>query len=192
MNTIDLIVALGNPGAKYELTRHNAGFIVADFIIDEFGFEYVGIKGASRLYETQFEGRKIRLIKPETYMNRSGIACRQIAQYFKINYESMLVITDELDIDMGRLRFRSQGSAGTHNGLKSIIQETGSKLFPRIRVGIGPKPNQYSSENFVLGTFTQDECDQLSKCANQVVEAIPSLLTGDWNQGSLKINTKRV
>lgn len=189
-SSVELIVALGNPGPQYERTRHNAGFILADHIIAEYGFEYVGKKGNSRLYQGQVNGHKIRLIKPETYMNCSGIACRTVCQFFKIDISKVLVLTDDLDIDMGRLRLRKEGSAGTHNGLKSIVKEMGSLAFPRLRIGIGPKPTQMPAEHFVLDSFTQAEFEILHKVSTQLLKGLPDMVQGNWNTATKLINTE--
>jgi len=152
-----LIVCLGNPGDDYKSHRHNVGFRVGDTIIKTHGLDKTGKKFKSIIYRGTILGKKIILIKPQTYMNLSGEAIQIAKSFFKIPDSHILVIYDDLDINFSTIRFRASGSAGTHNGMKSVIQVLGTDQFPRIRVGIGPKPEEWATKDFVLSNFSNEE-----------------------------------
>jgi PTH1 family peptidyl-tRNA hydrolase len=160
--TPELIVGLGNPGAKYDRTRHNVGFEVIDALAHRYQVslsenrKFQGVYGEAYLY-----GNKIRLLKPTTYMNRSGQSVRAVVDWFKLSPQTVLIVYDEMALPLGRLRLRQSGSAGGHNGMKSIIAHLGTQDFPRLRVGIGAPSNQPDREadavNHVLGQFAKAE-----------------------------------
>jgi len=173
--SISLIVGLGNPGTEYERTRHNIGFMAADALASDWSISlgkekrFYGIFGEGRIFSTFGHSGKIRLLKPTTYMNLSGQAVRACADWFKCSPANILVIYDDMDLPLGKLRLRPSGSAGGHNGMKSIISHLGTQNFPRLRLGIGrggsnnndnqaiaTKANQ-NVTNFVLSGFTDAE-----------------------------------
>ncbi len=156
-----LIVGLGNPGPKYETTRHNLGFIVADLVADALGVEIAKRGFCGLVAETFYSGEKLFLFKPQTYMNRSGEAVREIAAYYKIENGDILVIADDLDLPQGRLRLRSKGASGGHNGLKSLIAALGGENFPRLKLGIN-HPRQAGVIDYVLGHFENGEWEELA------------------------------
>ena len=162
-NNMKLIVGLGNVGAKYTFTRHNAGFMLIDSIVLNAGLE---LRENSRLkcFMTKFNknGEDFLLIKPTTFMNLSGEAVRAVSDYYKIKNEDILVIYDDLSLELGRIRFRPDGSDGGHNGIKSIIQHMGTKDIARLKIGIGPQPN-IPSEVFVLQNFSKEELEKLKE-----------------------------
>lgn len=164
------IVGLGNPGPKYETTRHNLGFIIVDLIADSLGVA-LERKGFSGLYgETFYQGEKLFLFKPQTYMNLSGKAVREIAAYYKMDDENILVISDDLDLPQGRMKIRAKGSSGGHNGLKSIIEELGSDNFPRLKLGIN-HPRKEGVIDYVLGHFADDEWEEILPVLKLAAEA---------------------
>ncbi|MFC1617320.1 aminoacyl-tRNA hydrolase [Candidatus Margulisiibacteriota bacterium] len=154
---MNLITCLGNPGKEHARNRHNVGFMVADEIISQFSLVKKGKKFKSILYEGIIEDKKVLLIKPQTYMNLSGEAVQLAAGFYKIPKNHILTIYDDIDLPFGTIRLRGQGSAGTHNGMRSLISSLNSRAFPRIRIGIGPLPDRWDISNFVLSNFTKDE-----------------------------------
>lgn len=137
------IVGLGNPGLKYENTRHNAGFITIDYLARKYDIDVRKIKFKSLIGQGVISGQKIMLVKPQTYMNNSGEALREIFNYFDFDHDKLIVIYDDIDIDFGSIRIRKKGSAGTHNGMKSIIYNLKFDDFPRIKVSVGKKTRIY-------------------------------------------------
>lgn len=154
-----IVVGLGNPGRNYANTRHNLGFIVVDELARRAGESTVRKRFRSELLETRHPGGKLVLVKPQTYMNDSGNAVREALNWFRIPVEQMLIVVDDLDLPYGQIRMRPGGSAGGHNGLRSIIQQTGKQEIPRLRLGIGRGPNKAKAH--VLSSFAPDEQDQL-------------------------------
>ena len=152
-----LIVGLGNPGDRYKNTRHNVGFMAIDAVADALTIPVNTIKFKGLYGEGRAFGKKVRLLKPTTYMNESGQSVRACLDYFKIEPEEMLVLVDDIDIAFGTIRLRKSGSAGTHNGLKSIIYQVQSDQFPRLKIAVGKKNPHMDLANFVLSTFTDEE-----------------------------------
>ena len=173
-----LIVGLGNPGAKYETTRHNVGFITADLFADAFDTE-LNLKGIQCYYNTfRYNGEKIVVVKPQTYMNLSGDCVGAVARYYKVENEDILVIADDLSLPVGTMRFRAKGSSGGHNGLKSVIAHLGGDDFPRIKIGIGRSDDVI---DYVLGHFGEDEWQKISAMMELAVEAVKLWIT-DGNE----------
>lgn len=154
-----LIVGLGNPGAKYDGTRHNIGFVVLDALARAWNISFSENKKFQGLFGEGFapNQRKVRLLKPTTYMNNSGQAIRAVLDWYKIAPEDVLVVYDDMDLPVGRLRMRLSGSAGGQNGMKSAIAHMGTQKFPRLRIGIGSKTNGRDAVSHVLGSFAPDE-----------------------------------
>ncbi len=152
------VVGLGNPGPEYALTRHNLGFMVVDLLAQRWGARWR--PGRGDYWEAEGEAL---LVKPTTFMNLSGIAVRQLAERYGLEPEEILVIVDDVNLPFGRLRLRTKGSSGGHRGLESIIFHLGTENFPRLRVGIGPKPEGLSLADFVLSEFTEEERKNLPK-----------------------------
>ena len=150
-----LIVGLGNPGKEYERTRHNAGFRAADILAEKLGVRIDKLKFQGLYCQTNYNGCKLFLLKPQTYMNLSGRSVLQLSAYFNVPPQRIIVMFDDISLEPGRLRVRADGSAGGHNGIKSIIQEVGSQTFPRVKIGVGAKPNpNYDLADWVLSTFS--------------------------------------
>ena len=169
-----VIVGLGIPGENSETTRHNVGFITADLLGEAFDVD-IDLKGLLCYHNTfRYGGEKVVVVKPQTYMNLSGDCVGQLARYYKVNNEDILVIADDLSLPVGTMRFRSKGSSGGHNGLKSIIAHLGGDDFPRLKIGIGRSDDVI---DYVLGHFGKDEWEKISEMMQLAVEAIKLWIT---------------
>lgn len=167
-----LLVCLGNCGAKYDNTRHNAGFMAADALIEKRGLRCGRVRFKALTGDAELGGSRVLLMKPQTYMNLSGEAAGEAARFYKIPPERVLVISDDVSLPPGRLRVRAGGSAGGHNGLKSIIEHLGTDRFPRVRIGVGAPPNpEWDMADWVLGAFTADERKTMAAAAERAAEA---------------------
>ncbi|MGI5873804.1 MAG: aminoacyl-tRNA hydrolase [Bacillota bacterium] len=165
-----IIAGLGNPGVKYETTRHNVGFIAADLLADAFGAE-LALKGTLCLYNTvRFRGEKVMIVKPQTFMNLSGECVGQLARYYKVENEDILILADDLSLPVGTMRFRPKGSSGGHNGLKSVIAHLGGDDFPRLKIGIGAADGDVIDH--VLGRFSKEEWEKVSSMLELSVDAV--------------------
>ncbi len=171
-----IIAGLGNPGSKYEFTRHNTGFLMLDFYAREKGFKINKLKNNALIGEYTLNGEKLLFVKPQTYMNLSGEAIRAIADYYKVANEDILVIYDDISLPIGRLRIRKKGTDGGHNGIKNIIYQLQTDVFPRIKVGVSmcDKDNMI---DYVLGSFSKKELEVLNKVAKVTVKAIDTIIT---------------
>ncbi|AKX34703.1 peptidyl-tRNA hydrolase [Spiroplasma litorale] len=154
-----LIIGLGNPGSNYSRTRHNAGFILIDYLLEKYGYEKKGLKFDAEIYITKIDNIKTIFLKPLTYMNLSGEAIIKAMNYFKINVDDIIVIHDDKDLDVGVLRFKNKGSSGGHNGLKNIIQHLGRQDFKRLKVGVGKPINNIKIVDWVLMKLKDQEID---------------------------------
>ena len=183
-----LIAGLGNIGAKYTFTRHNAGFMLIDSIAINAGLD---LKENSRLkcFMTKFSngGEDYLLIKPTTFMNLSGEAVRAVADYYKIDVKDILIVFDDLSLELGKIRFRPNGSDGGHNGIKSVIQHLGTKDVARLKIGIGPQPT-IPSEVFVLQNFSKEELDKLKETLIIAKEGIACYFTNGMQIAQNKYN----
>ncbi len=190
---IKLVVGLGNPGAQYEGTRHNCGFMVIDRLAQRWGLSLM----AERRFRGYFgEGTgprgKLRLLKPETFMNRSGESVRAVLDWYKLEPDTVLVIYDDIALSLGRLRLRAQGSAGGHNGVKSLIQHLGTEVFPRIRFGVGQPQGQRSMVKHVLGRFAPEEKDCLEKVIDVASDAVEVCLRQDFQTAMNRFNPLQI
>lgn len=186
-----MIVGLGNPGTKYEQTRHNIGFTIIDTLAERLMIDLDKQKFKSMYGFRTIEGERIILCKPLTFMNLSGEAVRPLIDYYKMDVEQLLVIYDDLDLPPGRLRLRQKGGTGGHNGIKSIIQHLGTEDFKRLRVGIGrPDPHE-SVLNHVLTSFKQDEQQAIQEATIQASEACEEWLTVPFLEVMNKFNSIR-
>ncbi len=151
------LVGLGNPGPEYELTRHNVGFLALDATAEALGFSSPRRQLRGMVYEGRLRGERLVLFKPYTYMNLSGEALLSLMQWYKVEPEEVMVYSDDVDLEAGQLRIRAGGGAGTHNGWRSILQETGSEAFPRARIGIGAPPGGWDLKDWVLSRWDRDD-----------------------------------
>ena len=167
-----LIVGLGNPGREYEKTRHNCGFRALDILADQLNCKVDKLKFQGLYGQTTYGGRKLYLLKPQTYMNLSGRSVLQLSAYFNIPPQRIIVMFDDISLEPGRLRIRADGSAGGHNGIKSIIAEVGCQAFPRVKIGVGAKPNpNYDLADWVLSTFSANEEKALAVALKNAADA---------------------
>ena len=167
-----LVTGLGNYGEEYQRTRHNAGFDVLDILSLRYSFTISKAKCFALVGEWLFEGKKILCVKPQTYMNRSGESVLRLMDYYDIPLERLLVICDDVDLPVGRIRIRAKGSAGTHNGLKSVIYHLQSEEFARVRIGIGSPPPEMDMADYVLGHYTKEEQELMFKVFNTAADAV--------------------
>lgn len=174
-----IIAGLGNPGAKYEMTRHNAGFLAIDMLAMKQNKEIKRLKFHALTCDAEIEGKKCLLMKPQTFMNNSGEAIGEAAKFYKIPPQNVIVLSDDISLDVGKIRIRRKGSAGGHNGLKSIIAHLGSEDFPRVKIGVGKKPNAYMDlADWVLGRFPKELEPQLKEALENADSAV-SLIVQD-------------
>ena len=168
-----MIVFLGNPGPKYDGTRHNVGFRVGDVVAQRCGVKVQRLKNKALTATAELGGKQVLLVKPQTYMNLSGEAVRPLADYYKLSPDHVLVVSDETALPPGRIRLRPGGSAGGHNGLKSIIHSLGTDAFPRLRLGVGaPSHPDYDMADWMLGTFSAQDGDLMDQAAQKAADAI--------------------
>ena len=186
---VKLIVGLGNPGKQYAATRHNAGFMVIDYLAEKLGVKVDKIKFKSVLGEGFAGTEKIVLAKPQTYMNLSGEALLDMVQWYKLEPQDILVIYDDLDLPVGKLRLRMKGSAGGHNGMKSIIYLIQSDDFPRLRIGIGrPQNENIETVNHVLGKFAEEEAKIMGEAVAKAAEAVMAVLDKGVEKAMNEVN----
>ena len=172
-----IIAGLGNPGREYEGTRHNVGFMALDQLADRLGIE-IGEKAHRALIgKGRIEGNRVLLVKPQTYMNRSGESLRQVLDYYKEEPSSLIVIYDDISLDPGAIRIRGKGSAGGHNGVKSIIAHLGTQEFARIRIGVGAKPPRMDLADYVLGHFSGDDMRRIEEACRDGAAAAAVMIT---------------
>ena len=184
-----LIAGLGNPDKKYEATRHNIGFETIDLLAHKTGIKLSKLKHKAVWGDGIIGGEKVIIAKPQTYMNLSGESIRDIASFYKIPPENIIIVCDDINIELGRVRIRPKGSDGGHNGLKSIIYQLASDEFVRIRMGVGaPKGEHYNLADYVLGRFSKEEIEILTPTANRVTEAIEAIIREGVSSAMNKYN----
>ena len=172
-----LVVFLGNPGPKYAGTRHNAGFLTADAAEKRYGVSINRSRFKALTASCELGGEKVLLMKPQTYMNLSGDAVQQAVSFYKIPAEHVLVVSDEMSLPVGKIRIRPKGSAGGHNGLKSIISVLGTENFPRIRLGVGAPPPEYDVKDWVLSTFRNQDAEDFHDAAERAAQAVEAYIS---------------
>ena len=184
-----IVAGLGNPGDKYDKTRHNAGFIAIDRLCDSLGVKCDRAKFKALTCEATIGNSRVLIMKPQTFMNLSGEAISEAARFYKIPADKVIVISDDVTLAVGKLRIRGKGSAGGHNGLKSIIEHLGTQEFPRIKLGVGEKPHpDYDMVDWVLGKFPKEDLDKLTKTVESVPSAIASLIQEDITSAMNRFN----
>ncbi len=184
-----LIAGLGNPEKKYDGTRHNIGFETIDLFCRKHGISLNKLKHKALWGEAVINGEKVIVAKPQTYMNLSGESIRDIANFYKIPTENIVIICDDINLETGRIRIRPKGSDGGHNGLKSIIYQLADDGFVRIRMGVGaPKGEHYNLADYVLGKFSKEEIETLTETANRVVDAVECIIKNDVPGAMNKFN----
>ena len=184
-----LVVGLGNPGDQYENTRHNAGFRVVDELADRGDFPVQRLKFHALTNTAVIGGQGVLVMKPVTYMNLSGEAVGEAARFYKLPPDHVLVISDDVDLPLGKLRLRKGGSAGGHNGLKSIIQHLGTAQFPRLKVGVGGKPHpDYDMADWVLGKLQGEDKKAMDEAARRAAQAVECLLSQGMDKAMNQYN----
>ena len=185
-----MVVGLGNPDKKYENTRHNTGFICLDKVAEKFGANVNRIKFKSLVGDCTIDGKKVLLMKPQTYMNNSGQAVVEAMNFYKIPAENVVLIFDDISLDVGKMRIRRKGSDGGQNGVKNIIYLSGKDTFPRIKVGIGKKPHpDYDLAKWVLSKFSSDEIKLIDQMADNCCVALPYILDGNVDKAMNLFNS---
>ncbi len=172
-----IIVGLGNIGSQYDNTRHNCGFEVVDILASEYGIDVSKKKFQGTIGEGKIQGEKVVLVKPSTYMNLSGECLSKVASWYKATPDKIIVIYDDIDIDTGAVRVRAKGRAGSHRGMKSVIEHLGTTDFPRVRLGIGKQPSFMDLAQYVVGHFTTEELEKIIEGRKKASEAVVSIIT---------------
>lgn len=184
-----LIVGLGNPGGKYEITRHNAGFLWADLFAESLDTEIKRLKYHALTAEVNIDGHRCLLMKPQTFMNNSGEAVSEAAKFYKIPLEKIIVVFDDISLPIGKLRVRRKGSAGGHNGIKSIIAHLGSENFPRVKIGVGAKPHpDYDLADWVLTSFKKEDFPALKEAMESACKAVELIVKGETDKAMNQYN----
>ena len=188
-----LIAGLGNPGTKYDGTRHNMGFDVVTELIDRHRIPSSGIAMKALYGKGLLGGQKVMLMKPLTYMNLSGEAVQQFVHYYKIDPAGeLIVIYDDIDLDPGQIRIRQKGSAGSHNGMKSVISCLGTGAFTRVRIGIGAKPDGWDLADYVLSRPSSEERTLIDEAVRRAADAIEMIVAGETERAMSLYNTKNI
>lgn len=185
-----IIAGLGNPGKQYDMTRHNIGFHTIDYIAEKHGIKLSKLKFKAVYGEGKIGGEKVYLVKPQTYMNLSGEAVGEMARFYKIPPENIIVINDDISLDTGRIRIRAKGSAGGHNGLKSIIYHLSTDVFPRVKMGVGAPKDADELVDFVLGRFTKAEIPVMETAIINAEGAVCEIIKNGTESAMNKFNGK--
>ena len=185
-----IIAGLGNPGKEYENTKHNVGFLTIDILAEKYDIEVNKIKFKGLVGEGMIGTEKVILVKPQTYMNLSGQCIREIVAFYKLDMEDLVVIYDDIDLPMGNLRIRKKGSAGTHNGMRSIIYDLQDDGFPRVRVGIGGE-RKGDLANYVISGFSGDDRKLIEEAIVKAADAVTCLLEDGIDRAMVDYNTKK-
>ena len=184
-----LIVGLGNPGKEYAFTRHNAGFLTLDYMSDTLKVKINRSKYKALIAEAVIEGKRVLLMQPQTYMNNSGEAVSEAVNFYKIKPENVIVIFDDISLPVGKMRIRKNGSAGGHNGIKSIIAHLGTQDFPRVKIGVGEKPHkEMDLADWVLSRFPAEEQKVLFEKFGDASEAVRLMVSGKFDEAMNKYN----
>ena len=187
-----IIVGLGNPTRQYEGTKHNVGFDTIDYLIDEYQIPSSGTGHKALFGKGMIAGQKVIVAKPMTYMNLSGESVRELVNYYKVDPESeLIVVYDDISLAPGQIRIRKKGSAGGHNGIKNIIANLGSSVFPRIKVGVGEKPKGYDLADYVLGKFSKEDRVLMEEGYDLACEASALIMQGAIDQAMNEYNQKK-
>jgi PTH1 family peptidyl-tRNA hydrolase len=176
LENLHLIIGLGNPGSKYDNTRHNVGFETIDVISEKYGIKVTKLKHKALVGDGIIEGQRVLLVKPQTFMNLSGESVRDVAGWYKVSPANIIIIYDDIDIPIGKIRVRPKGSSGTHNGMKSVIYQLQSDEFPRVRIGIGKPPEEWDLADYVLSKFSGDELKIIEASISKAAEAVISII----------------
>ncbi|CEQ32170.1 peptidyl-tRNA hydrolase [[Clostridium] sordellii] len=183
-----VIVGLGNPGKQYEHTRHNVGFDVIDILAKEYGISVTKIKHKAFIGEGRVGSEKVILVKPQTYMNLSGETLIDIYNYYKVDSNNIVVIYDDIDLEVGKIRIRKKGSGGTHNGMRSILKCLGTNEFPRVRIGVSKPRQGQDLADFVLSRFRKEEADDIQDGLEKAAKAVDCMIRENLDLAMNKYN----
>jgi len=186
-----VIAGLGNTGARYENTRHNLGFDAIDLLAEKYDIKVNKLKHKALIGEGFINNEKVLLAKPQTYMNLSGESIREILEWYRVEPGNLIVIYDDADIPLGRIRVRPSGSSGSHNGMKSVIYNIQSDAFPRVRIGIGKAPEGMDMMNYVLGKFSPEERKIVDAAVSDAVDAAVTIIVSGVEEAMGRFNGKR-
>ncbi|MBQ8742009.1 MAG: aminoacyl-tRNA hydrolase [Clostridia bacterium] len=185
-----IVVGLGNPGKEYTYNRHNAGFMCMDVICSKYGARVDKSKFKALVGECTVAGKRVLLMKPQTFMNNSGEAIREAADFYNVPAENIIVIFDDISIGVGSMRIRRKGSAGGHNGIKSVIEHLSTNEFPRIKIGVGEKPSpEYDLIKWVLGNIPEEDRKKVSEVYSKAADALETMLSGNIDTAMNKFNS---
>ena len=187
-----LIVGLGNPGTEYAATRHNIGFDMVTYLSDKYGIALRSKEGKAIVGKGVIEGQKVMLVQPQTYMNLSGESVRALMDYYKLTTDEIVIIYDDISMPVGQVRIRPKGSAGGHNGIKSIIAHLGTQEFPRIKIGVGAKPEHGDLVKHVLGRFSKEDDAKIRDVFALAEEGLLAILQEDVKTAMNAVNGKKV
>ena len=185
-----IIVGLGNPGTEYENTRHNIGFMTIDMLCEKYKVSCKKLKFKSLTCDVMIVGKRCLIMKPSTFMNKSGEAVTEAMSFYKIPPERTIIVFDDISLEPGKMRIRRKGSDGGHNGIKNIIYLSGFDTFPRIKMGVGAKPHpDYNLADWVLGHFKKEDGEKLEQCFDNAVSALELIVDGKIDQAMNKFNS---
>ncbi len=189
-DSLYVVVGLGNPGKDYTNTRHNIGFNTVDHLAESNNIKLNKVKFKAVYGEGNIGEERVLLVKPQTYMNNSGIAVSEIVRFYKLGVKDIIVIVDDIDIDFASVRIKAKGSAGSHNGLKSIIAHLKDQNFPRVKIGIGKKHPREDLANFVLSNFAKKETPDIEEAINDAARAVETIITHSIDEAMNQYNKK--
>lgn len=185
-----IIAGLGNPGTEYENTRHNVGFMTIDTLCEKYKVSCKKLKFKSLTCDVMITGKRCLIMKPSTFMNKSGEAVTEAMSFYKIPPERTIIVYDDISLEPGKMRIRRKGSDGGHNGIKNIIYLSGSDMFPRIKMGVGAKPHpDYNLADWVLGHFKKEDGEKVEKCFQNAVSALELMVAGKIDEAMNKYNS---
>lgn len=190
MENLYVIAGLGNPGKKYDNTRHNVGFEAIDVLSNKFGIKVNKVKHKALIGEGIINGNRVVMVKPQTFMNLSGESLREIVEWYKVSSDKLILICDDVDLPLGKVRVRSKGSSGTHNGMKSVIYQLQFDDFSRIRIGIDKAPEGWDLANYVLGKFGPDERKTISESIDLAAQAAEKIISSGIEAAMNEFNRK--
>ena len=176
MEDFFLIVGLGNPGKKYDNTRHNVGFDTIDVLSNKFGIKVNKLRFKALIGEGAMQDKRVVLVKPQTFMNLSGESVREAVEWYKMPLKNLIIIYDDIDIPLGKIRIRPKGSSGSHNGMKSVIYQIQSDEFPRVRIGIDKPPENWDLADYVLSKFNEKEREVINNSIERAAEAVVTII----------------
>lgn len=188
LENLFIVIGLGNPGRKYENTRHNVGFNTIDLLSRRHGVMLTKLKHKALLGDGKFLGKRVLLVKPQTFMNLSGESVREILEWYKVPVKNIIIIYDDVDLPVGKLRLRPKGSAGTHNGMRSVTYQIESDEFPRIRIGVGTPPEGWELANYVLSKFSGDDKNKIEEAIVNAADAVETIIGSGIDGAMNKFN----